>query len=151
MAKISAHGKELDRREYASFRLAVFEDGHILKNAGSGWKLYRKVKPGVNVVQYALDCRRRYNERPEEFHRYIAALQDVGSREKRWMLHTAITMMPEDPERVWSEMTDHAGSYGDSYDLEDIVRPCRAYMAFLRAFPAKNADTLVSPVAEVSK
>ncbi len=151
MAKLSAHGKELDRREYASFRVAVFADGHILKNSGTGWKLYRKCKPGTDVAQYALDCRTRYNARPEEFHRYIGALQDACSLEKRWMLHTAITMMPEDADGVWSEMTDHSGSYGDSYDLEDIARACRAYLAFLRAFPTATDNLLPGSIPEVSR
>ena len=76
--------------------------------------------------------------RVAEFHSYIAALRDVVGLEKRWMLHTAITIMPEDGDGVWSEMTDHSGSYGDSYDLDDIWKACRAYLAFLKAYPAQE-------------
>lgn len=49
MAKLSSHGTELYREELANCRIAYFEDGHILRDSGSGWKLYRKFKSGVNV------------------------------------------------------------------------------------------------------
>ncbi len=125
MARLSAHGQELDRREYPSCRVAVMSDGNIMRNYGQGWKLWKRVKPGIDVRQYAQGLRARYDARPAEFHNYMKALSDACDLEHRARLHMAIDLMPTDPDGVWSTMDDY--SYG--VDLEDIVRACRARVA----------------------
>ena len=62
---------------------------------------------------------------------YRAALRDMAGLSKRWKLHTAVTLMPDDPDGVWSEACD---GYGDnvSADLDDVVELCRLYQAIER-------------------
>lgn len=130
MAKLSAHGRELDRREYCDCRIAVMSDGNVMRNFGQGWKLYKKVKPGVDIAQYAKDLRAKYDARPEVFHSYIKALIDCTDLEHRARLHMAIDLMPEDPDGVWSEMD--MGYH--SVDIEDVVRACRARVRLLEFY-----------------
>lgn len=125
MAKLKAHGFELDRQEYASFRLAVMSDGHIMRDYGSGWKLWKKVKPGVDVREYAQRMRARYDARHPVFHEYVKTLMQATDMKHRSFLHEAVRLMPNDPDGVWSEFNDHW--YGNEVDLDDCVKLCRLY------------------------
>ena len=123
MAKLSAHGTELARRETPTGRIAVMSDGQILRNQGAGWKLWKRLKPGVDPKAYADKFKAFTAAIPFEVQAYIDALQNAADLEHRWRLHTAITLMPQDPDGVWSECDD----YGYTLDLDDIVKACRAY------------------------
>ena len=134
MAKLSAHGTELARRETPTGRIAVMSDGQILKNSGSGWKLWRKLKTGVDPIEYARKFEARTAAIMPEVRLYIEALQDACDLEHRWRLHTAITLMPNDPDGVFSECDD----YGYTLDLSDIVKACRMYQAAESAIKAQE-------------
>lgn len=129
MAKLSAHGTELDRREYPTYRVAVMSDGQIMRNTGSGWKLWRRVKTGSDVAAYARDSRAKYDARPAIFHEYVQALQDTTSLEFRAQLHMLISLMPSDPDGVWSEFNDSHMYSGADIDIDDCVKLCRLYEA----------------------
>ncbi len=130
MAKLSAHGVELWREERLTSRKAYMADGKILINSGSGWKLHGNWKKGVNVADAVARQKSRYDAKPHEYHTYIAALKATGSIEDRWKLHTAIEMMPNDPDGVWSSLE---GFSGNDFDIEDICKACRAYESLLAA------------------
>jgi hypothetical protein len=127
MAKLSAHGNELDRREYPSFRLAVMADGNILRDYGQGWKLYKRLKPGVNAVEYAASSRARYEARPPLFHEYVKAIRDAVAITHRSQLHILVSLMPNDPDGVYSEFNDNNQYSGPQIDLDDAVRLCTLY------------------------
>ena len=126
MAKLSAHGIELWREERMDGRKAYMADGKILRNTGSGWKLHGNWKPGVNVREAVERQKARYEAKPAEYHAYIAALKDAAPIDQRYNLHTAISLMPNDPDGVWSSLE---GYCGNDYDLDDLVKACRAYEA----------------------
>ena len=129
MAKLSAHGKEIGRIEGLTRTRAYFSDGKILRNDGFGWKLFAKFKPDVDPVEgfarakAAFETKLKDNPAAAEYRRQ---LHDLACVSKRWKLHAAVTMMPDDPDGVWSEACD---GYGDniSADLDEIVSLCRAY------------------------
>lgn len=127
MARLSAHGTELDRREYGNCRVAVMSDGQIMRNTGAGWKLWKRLKPGVNPQEYAERKRREYLARPAEFHNLIAALIQATSLEHRAHLATLVDLMSTDGDGVYSEFNDSV--YGYQVDLEDCWRCCRAMQA----------------------
>lgn len=124
MAKLSAHGTELARRETPTARIAVMSDGHIMKNYGSGWKIWKHTKPGVDVVGYAAKFDARSKAIMPEVRAYIETLIECADLEHRARLHNAITLMPNDPDGIWSEFDDYSGY---SLEIEDIIRCCRAY------------------------
>jgi len=126
MAKLKAHGKEIARWELPSSRIALFEDGHLLRNRGDGWKLYRKLKPGVDVVEAAAH-RNALMERKLEacpgWARLIKLLNGAASLRNRGLLLACIDMMPSDPDGVWSECND---SLGLNLTVDDCVELCEA-------------------------
>lgn len=145
MAKLTAHGPELVRLEFPTYRAAYMRDGKVLRNYGSGWKLHGTVKRGVAPADHAANMQRQYDARTPEYHRYIAALKDAVSMERRAMLHTAIAVMPEDPDGVYSAMDDR--SWHDGPEIGECVELCRLYLA---AIAAQSAPTPVPAQSEVA-
>ena|ERR1035441_7110359 len=132
MAKLSAHGAELDRREYPSYRVAVMTDGQILRNHGSGWKLWKRVKPGIQPAAVARKLREKYNARPPIFHEYVKILMDSCNLEHRGQLHMLVTLMPSDPDGVCVEFNDNNQYGGPQVDLDDCVKLCRLYESAMK-------------------
>lgn len=129
MAKLSAHGQEVGTIYGLTGAKRYMSDGKILKNSGFGWKLWRKCKPEVSPAE----AYQRATERQESFFRerphyaaYRKALHDLAGLCKRWKLHSAIQMMPDDCDGVWSEACD---GYGDNIhaDLNEIAELCQLY------------------------
>jgi hypothetical protein len=114
-------------------------DGQIMRNQGQGWKLWKRLKPGVDPAEYARKFRERSAAIMPEVRMYIEALADAVDLEHRWMLHESIVAMPEDPDGCWSALDD----YGCGADLDDIVKACRLYLVAEKA-------TKTAPVSEVS-
>ncbi len=135
MAKLSAHGTELARRETPTSRIAVMAD--IMRNQGYGWKLWKRLKPGVDAVDYARRFTERGNALPIEVRMYTEALVNACDLEHRARLHMAIELMPNDPDGVWSTFEDYSGY---SLDLDDVCKACRAYLSAQAAVKAEVAD-----------
>lgn len=129
MAKLKAHGTELDRREYPRYRVAVMSDGNIMRDCGAGWKLWKRVQAGIDVQVYAINTRAKYDARPAIFHEYVKTLQDAVSLAFRSELHELVSLLPSDPDGVWSEFNDHHMYSGADIDLDDCVKLCRIYQA----------------------
>ena len=126
MARLCKHGAEIGRIEKLLSTRAYFEDGTILSNAGTGWKLRGKLKAGLVPAEAHAKAAASYQEhlatRPS-FAAYRKALHDAAGRGLRWRLHTAIQLMPDDCDGVWSTMDDER----ESFSLEEIAALCRAY------------------------
>ena len=132
MAKLSSHGTELYREELANCRLAYFEDGHILRDSGAGWKLYRKFKQGVNVRD-AVSRKQSFrdNVTPERTMRnaFREAIVDAfPAISQRATVFMAVSILPTDPDGVWSELNDSPFSRDVEIDLELAVELCRLYV-----------------------
>lgn len=48
-------------------------DGHLMRNDGSGWKAWKRLKAGVDP-RYAIKLRSAFEAQPPEFHTYIRPL-----------------------------------------------------------------------------
>jgi len=135
MAKLSAHGAIIGTVEYVTRAKRYMSDGVILKNDGMGWKLYGKVKSHLTpaeAYQHARDKLAARLAALPELAAYIAELHAMAGQCKRWKLHTAVTMMPDDADGVWSEACD---GYGDNVhaDVGDVAKLCALYRAAERA------------------
>lgn len=129
MAKISAHGKIIGTVETLKHALRYMSDGYILRNQGFGWKLHKKVKPGVTPEQaYAASVARQseYLALHPAYAAYRTELHAMTGTCNRWKLHAAVSMMPDDADGVWSEACD---GYGDNChaDVDDVAKLCRLY------------------------
>ena len=106
-------------------------DGVILKNYGEGWKIYGKCQPGTEPKEVYGKAVERQNkmlaERPA-FAAYRKALHDMAGVCKRWQLQAAISLMPDDPDGVWSEACDGWRNIV-SADLDEVVELCQLFRA----------------------
>jgi hypothetical protein len=48
-------------------RIAIMSNGAVLRNEGSGWKAWKRVKVGVDPVAYAAKAGATYDARPAEY------------------------------------------------------------------------------------
>jgi hypothetical protein len=138
MAKVSAHGAIVGTVEYVTRAKRYMSDGVILKNDGLGWKLYGKVKPHLTPAEAYRHARDKLAARLAELPAmaaYIAELHAMAGQCKRWKLHTAVSMMPDDADGVWSEACD---GYGDNVhaDVDEVAKLCALYRAAMAAAPA---------------
>lgn len=126
MAKLSAHGYELGRIEYLTKTKAYFENGDVLVNYGGDWTVYGKTKPGVNPTDAFNKRRQNHKEFLATHPAYAAyrkALIDAG-HSRRSLVHAAISLMPTDPDGVWSECNDMLGL---SLTVDEVVDLCTLY------------------------
>ena len=135
MAKISAHGTIIGTVEYTTTARRYMSDGTVLRNIGFGWKLHSKLKPGLSPRDAYETCQARLTEKlaaNPAVAAYLHCLHSLTGLCKRWKLHAAVHMMPNDPDGVWSEACD---GYGDnvSADLDEIVELCLSYRVAQRA------------------
>lgn len=129
MAKVSAHGEIIGTLEYLTHAKRFMSDGVVLVNQGFGWKLRGKIKPELTPQQAfenaksRLDARLRDRPAVAVYRAELHAMAGVG---KRWKLHAAVQMMPDDADGVWSEACD---GYGDNVcaSVDEVAVLCRAY------------------------
>lgn len=136
MAKLKSHGPELLRLEYLGCIKSYRADGHILKNSGDGWKLHRKVKEGVSIPEHIETIRRTRaaNEAAcPVFAKYRRLLTQYGLQ-TRVLIHQSLSLMPTDPDGVWSTLDD----YGKRVPLEDLVELSRLHETAMREVEAYN-------------
>ncbi len=141
MAKISAHGKEIGTVYMMTSAKRYMSDGTVLKNIGFGWKISAKCKPGVNPADvferhanHQQSIRLQYPCRSA----YVKELHAQAGLSKRWKLHAAIELMPDDPDGVWSEACD---GYGENVHaaIDEIVHLCMLYRNMMAEMAEKRA------------
>jgi hypothetical protein len=137
MAKLSTHGAEVGRVKFTGYVKAYMSDGAILKNYGDGWKLTGKVKPHVTPqTAYEMQIQKQVEvDAKNPFRKdYRDLLYSLGGVGKSAKLHLAVTLMPDDPDGVWSEVCD---GYGDNVhaDLDEICELCNLYRLACAAQP----------------
>lgn len=129
MACISKHGNEIGRIVYTAKTKAWFSDCTVMSNHGDGWKISGKLKPEFTPEQAYQRAKEKYDaflsERPAA-REYRKCLHDLAGQCKRWKLHLAVQLMPDDCDGVWSEACD---GYGDniSASVDEIAELCRLY------------------------
>lgn len=129
MAKISAHGAIIGTVEFITSAKRYMSDRTVLKNSGDGWKRHSKVMLGISPAE-AFERTKALLERRLADNTALALyrekLHELAPLSKRRRLHDAVTMMPNDPDGVWSEACD---GFCDNVhaDVDEIARLCAAY------------------------
>lgn len=131
MATLSKHGKEVGRISYLTKIRAYMEDGSVLVHDGTGWGLLGRVLDGVTPLEAFSKAQQRHEDLLEQRYflsEYRKALHKLAPQSKRYLLHTAVALMPGDPDGVWSELAE---SYDPRQrieaDLDDLVELCGLY------------------------
>jgi hypothetical protein len=130
MAKLSAHGDEIGRIVYTTCTKAYMSDGKVLKNYGDGWKLYSTIKTDFTPASAYASSRAALAKWEAAYPAGLAykkALHELAGQGKRLKLHTAVQLMPDDADGVWSEACD---GYGDniSADVDEVSALCELYL-----------------------
>ena len=119
MATLSKHG---DHRqiEYIDHKIALCQDGNVLKNSGDGWKIHAKLKAGINYLT-------AYENRLEKI-REFAAKRPVAAAYKKHMLQwklsdrrfifMAFGLLGDDLDGIVSELTERWPRI--EIDLEEV-------------------------------
>jgi hypothetical protein len=133
MAKVSAHGAEIGTVYFLKSAKRYMSDGVVLKNAGFGWKLGGKLKAGVSpqeAFEAAQSKQAESHKNRPAYAAYRAELHSMAGLSKRWKLHAAVSLMPDDCDGVWSEACD---GYGDncSCSVDEVSHLCRLYKVAL--------------------
>jgi len=125
MAKLNAHN-EIGRIEYG-FAVKVYNnDGTILVNRGSGYRLHAKLNTDVDPV-FAFNLSKEKVARSPMAAYYKKLLELGGSLIARSHLHTCITYLGADPDGVWSEMDSDYSTRG-LYSVEEVADACRLFI-----------------------
>jgi hypothetical protein len=145
MATISKHGEEFLRIERLADKIAYFSDGKILRNQGNGWKLWRKVKPGVDLVAHAAE-RKAFSERwQSERPAYTAFKREfhaIVSFSERYMFLTLLQTLANDPDGVWVEANDMLRI---SIGVEECCDLCRLYEAYAAECKSQREESNAVP------
>ena len=150
MACKSKHGGIVLETDYLLHKLAIGADRVVLRNYGFGWKVTGKIKPHLTPEQAAAIMRQRRIDIDAKFPAravYRDLLIDTaGALKNRAKLNTAVGLMPDDPDGVWSTFDDE----GIRLDLDDLVKLCAAYRLAVAESKAAagSAPTNLEAVAE---
>jgi hypothetical protein len=120
MATLCKHGLELYRYDDLTNRYSYRSDGNILRDYGTGWKLWKKTK--TDMGQYVEKLRAKqavYFDSHPHFVRFRELLHRVAFK-NRWRVLDAIKAHPNDPDGVFSEVRDIV-------TLDDCLQLCRTY------------------------
>jgi hypothetical protein len=136
MASLKKHGKHLVLA-FLWYRKAFCEDGTVMKDYGDGWKVHAKLKKNITYEQaygHALNARDIYYANSPAFHQLVRVVDDLSiAKTQRSMLHSALEMLYDDPDGMWSELADHP--YCSDYpqlSLDDVNKLCQAYSDAIR-------------------
>jgi hypothetical protein len=149
MATLRAHGKEIGRLEFPAYRLAIMSDGHILKDEGWGWKVYKKVKAGITPQGY-LD-RRVANQkaflaaRPETAH-FQAEMGKLAVK-MRSRIVGLFNLLGDDADGIWSELDDWTETR-NYFSFEEVARLSRMYKAAVAECKRVDAENKTADAQE---
>ena len=154
MAKLSANGSELYRKEGLCRRYSFRSNGWILVNSGGGWKRFRKMRAGRTPQEVASSQEATDKQREIDYPAYV---------EYKALLHSAVSL---DHRRgldsmVSASLNDHvtlAAEFAYKYrysscrvvrvvSITMMERLCNAYVAKRREYDvAKSAQAVLSAV-----
>ena len=129
MARLSAHGQN-KQVVYLKFKKAYCADGTILKNYGYGWKLYAKLKAGIDWLDAsnrAIAYQARMKQERPLWAKYKALTMKLcPSLEKRQYVITGLEMLSNDPDGLYTELDEnyHTQNY---LDFDDVNSLCIAF------------------------
>ena len=149
MATLYKHG-ELGQVERLDCKLAYCADGKILRNDGDGWKCYRKLKSGRDPALHFQEAKAHYAEKIRDnpcFAAWRDLLHSLVSFRCRNLVVRTIGLMPDDPDGVWSELSDYGYLFGegDLLSIDDACALCAAYRAAML-----EAKSKITPEAETA-
>lgn len=126
MATLQANG-EIGQYTFLTYKIAVCANGKILRNDGRGWKKWKKLKEGVNPVEYYNLRRKKSGEYLVNSPCYAAfklRFMEEFSLVQRCIVLEAFKLLSNDIDGLWSELNDILRI---SIDVETVKELCKLY------------------------
>lgn len=147
MAKLRCHGSVIGTIYSTTGAKRYMSDGKVLKNIGFGWKIHGSVKSELSpqeVFGRAAERAAAFIAARPALGAYRKELHQMAGLSKRWKLHAAVELMPDDCDGVWSEVCD---GYGDNVhaDVNEVGNLCRLYLAALAENREINVKSYAGP------
>ena len=126
MATLSKHG-DFVIVDFLWHRSAFCEDREVLRNYGSGWRVFGHIKSGASHRVVAADKAaardKLYAQRPclSELRRQVEGL--CPGRAKREYLRSALDLLHDDVDGLYSTLTEHPINL--DVDLADVAELAR--------------------------
>lgn len=138
MAVLSKHGIELFRIDDLTCRISFRSDGQIMRDNGSGWKLWKRLKAGVDAAEYA-DRHRAKWEAADKAQPFYCAFRDllaelVPFKARHWVC-VGLQTLPDDPDGLCVELQESGLRYSEAdpdLSLDDCCKLCEAYRLMQR-------------------
>lgn len=144
MAKLTGKNfHEVGRIRTLTYDLAYMSDGRILENHGYGWKeSNRKLKTGITPLvayEHMVEFQKEQAIEKPAYTEYRETLIKYCGQ-KRERVHTAIQLMPDDPDAIYIEFQDtYDYQYKGIVNFDEVEELCRLYKA---AIAEKEINTL---------
>lgn len=130
MATLSKHGRELLRIDGLLVKIVYCADGKVLRNTGSGWKIWKKVKAGLDPVEVASKrhlSHQAWREARPCYCDFERQFKSLVPPDHRWTAWEALKSLPDDLDGLWVEFNDHIGVDCSVEDLREVVNSYHAY------------------------
>ena len=146
MATLSKHG-ELGQIERLLDKVAYCADGKILRNTGSGWKQWRKLKPSFDMAVEWPKKQAAYLQRLRDdpyYADYRELLHKLVSFQNRPIVHETIANLGNDVDGCWSELQDYDSMHGSEIglsvqELQDLADAYQGMMDEMKRHRAERA------------
>lgn len=128
MATLYKHG-EIGQIERLTFKVAYCADGNILRNDGYGWKIWRKIKEGIDPVELFHKKQKEYQEKLISLPCFAAWRKAIHAfpLKHRAIIVEGVRMLGNDLDGLTSELQD----YGIQIDYDETKELNDAYEAAL--------------------
>lgn len=122
MATIYKHS-EIGQIERLTHKLCYCLDGKILRNQGAGWKIYGKLKPGIDPQAHFEKARANYAEKLATKPAFAAWRREVHKYafSKRGLLVEMVKTLGNDIDGLWVELNDLCGIHASLDDCQALV------------------------------
>lgn len=123
MATLYKHG-EIGQIERLIYKIAYCADGNIMQNNGNGWKLWKKLKEGIDPRVHFEKQKNAYQEKLNKFPCFASwrnKLHKLISFKDRAIVVEGIKMLGNDLDGLWSELNDYGRVQIDLDDLKELI------------------------------
>lgn len=140
MATLKSNGSILAKLDYGPFQIALMSNGRMLKkDSGGTWKRFKKFRSLDKLTDQVQSTVTRFFSREDTmpcWWRWRCLLISTAAFDERWKVQTAVNMLGDDVDGLWSELNDVAGVH---ITLEDCAQLVAAYRAWQNNFKAEQA------------
>jgi hypothetical protein len=130
MAVLSKHGTELLRVDLLWHKLSYRSDGNVLRNNGSGWKMFKKMKGDSRETFAAIAERaKRISQEEDEknpfYQQFRGLLYSLVPFVNRYTVVSGLKAFSHDPDGLYIELNECYSEF--KLSASDCISLCQSY------------------------